>query len=73
ALRNALLPVITILGLRLPSLFGGAIIIENIFNWPGMGILYLDGVSTRDYPLIMGMVLTGGRLVPPAVTRVSMR
>jgi len=56
-LRNALLPVITIIGLRLPSLFGGAIIIETIFNWPGMGILYLDGVETRDYPLIMGMVL----------------
>ena len=56
-LRNALLPVITIIGLRLPSLFGGAIIIETIFNWPGMGILYLDGVKTRDYPLIMGMVL----------------
>ena len=56
-LRNALLPVITIIGLRLPSLFGGSIIIETIFNWPGMGILYLDGVATRDYPLIMGMVL----------------
>ncbi len=56
-LRNALLPVITIIGLRLPSLFGGALIIETIFNWPGMGILYLDGVKTRDYPLIMGMVL----------------
>ncbi len=57
ALRNALLPVITIIGLRLPSLFGGAIIIETIFNWPGMGTLYMDGVSTRDYPLIMSMVL----------------
>lgn len=63
ALRNALLPVITILGLRLPSLFGGAIIIENIFNWPGMGILYLDGVTTRDYPLIMGMVLISALLI----------
>lgn len=63
ALRNALLPVITILGLRLPSLFGGAIIIERIFNWPGMGILYLDGVSTRDYPLIMGMVLISALLI----------
>jgi peptide/nickel transport system permease protein len=57
ALRNALLPVITIIGLRLPSLFGGAIVIEGIFNWPGMGRLYLDGVTTRDVPLIMGMVL----------------
>lgn len=57
ALRNALMPVVTIIGLRLPSLFGGAIIIETIFNWPGMGTLYMDGVSTRDYPLIMSMVL----------------
>ena len=57
ALRNALLPVITIIGLRLPSLFGGAIVIEGIFNWPGMGRLYLDGITTRDIPLIMGMVL----------------
>lgn len=56
-LRNALLSVITIIGLRLPSLFGGTIIIETIFNWPGMGILYLDAIETRDYPLIMGMVL----------------
>ncbi|MBV7332067.1 ABC transporter permease [Chloroflexi bacterium TSY] len=63
ALRNALLPVITIIGLRLPSLFGGAIIIETIFNWPGMGILYLDGVTTRDYPLIMGMVLISAFLI----------
>lgn len=57
ALRNALLPVITIIGLRLPSLFGGAIVIETIFNWPGTGRLYLDGVTTRDIPLVMGMVL----------------
>lgn len=56
-LRNALLPIITIIGLRLPGLLGGALIIETIFNWPGMGILYIDGVNTRDYPLIMGMTL----------------
>jgi peptide/nickel transport system permease protein len=62
-LRNALLPVITVIGLRLPTLFGGAIIIETIFNWPGMGILYLDGVVTRDYPLIMGMVLISAVLI----------
>ncbi len=63
ALRNALLPVITVIGLRLPTLFGGALIIETIFNWPGMGILYLDGVTTRDYPLIMGMVLISAVLI----------
>ncbi len=63
ALRNAFLPVLTILGLRLPDLFGGAIIIETIFNWPGMGLLYMDGVSTRDYPLIMGLVLISAFLI----------
>lgn len=63
ALRNALLPVITIIGLRLPSLFGGAIVIEGIFNWPGMGRLYLDGVTTRDIPLIMGMVLISALVI----------
>lgn len=63
ALRNSLLPVITILGLRIPSLFGGAIIIETIFNWPGMGTLYMDGVTTRDYPLIMSMVLISALVI----------
>lgn len=63
ALRNALLPVITIIGLRLPSLFGGAIVIETIFNWPGMGRLYLEGVTTRDYNLIMGMVLISALVI----------
>ena len=62
-LRNALLPVLTILGLRLPDLFGGAIIIETIFNWPGMGLLYMDGITTRDYPLIMGLVLISAFLI----------
>jgi peptide/nickel transport system permease protein len=63
SLRNALLPIITIIGLRLPSLFGGAIVIEGIFNWPGMGRLYLDGVTTRDVPLIMGMVLISALVI----------
>jgi peptide/nickel transport system permease protein len=62
-LRNALLPVITIIGLRLPSLFSGAIVIEGIFNWPGMGRLYLDGLTTRDIPLIMGMVLISALVI----------
>ena len=57
ALKNAAIPVVTLLFMRLPFLFGGSIIVEKVFNWPGMGILYMDGVTTRDYPLIMGMVL----------------
>jgi peptide/nickel transport system permease protein len=62
-LRNALLPIITIIGLRLPALFGGALIIETMFNWPGMGILYIDAVDTRDYPLIMGMTLVSAVVI----------
>lgn len=57
ALRNALLPVVTIIGTYLPALLGGAVFIESIFSWPGMGRLYLDGVESRDYPLIMGLTL----------------
>lgn len=57
ALRNALLPVVTIIGASIPNLLGGAVFIESIFSWPGMGRLFLDGVQSRDFPLIMGMTL----------------
>jgi len=57
ALRNALLPVATIVGAYLPNLLSGAVFIESIYSWPGMGRLFLDGVDSRDYPLIMGMTL----------------
>ncbi|MCA1789028.1 MAG: ABC transporter permease [Thioalkalivibrio sp.] len=53
ALRNALLPIITLLGLTLPFLFSGAVLVEVIFAWPGMGRLIVDAVFQRDYPLIM--------------------
>ncbi len=53
ALRNALIPIITLLGLTLPFLFSGAVLIEVIFAWPGMGRLIVDAVFQRDYPLIM--------------------
>jgi peptide/nickel transport system permease protein len=53
ALRNALLPIITLLGLTLPYLFGGAVLVETIFAWPGMGRLIVDAVYQRDYPLVM--------------------
>lgn len=56
-LRNALLPVVTIIGANLANLLGGAVFIESIYSWPGMGSLYLDGVEARDYPLIMGLTL----------------
>jgi peptide/nickel transport system permease protein len=57
ALRNAILPVITLFGLQLPMLFAGAIIIEQIFGWPGMGRLVVESISQRDYPVIMGLTL----------------
>jgi len=55
--RNALIPVITLLGGAIGTLLGGAVIIEQVFNWPGLGRLVIDAVSQRDYPLIMGSVV----------------
>jgi len=55
--RNALIPVITLLGGAIGTLLGGAVIIEQVFNWPGLGRLTIDAVSQRDYPLIMGAVV----------------
>ncbi len=57
AFRNTLIPFVTLLGLSLPGLLGGSIIIEQIFNWPGMGQAFFQSISNRDYPVIMGMVL----------------
>jgi len=62
ALRNALLPVITILGISVPRLIGGSVIFETIFAIPGMGKLFYDGVMMRDYPLIMGILVIGAFL-----------
>ena len=62
ALRNALLPVVTILGLSLPGLIGGSVITEEIFGIPGMGRLFFDGVMARDYPVIMGILFIGAIL-----------
>jgi len=62
ALRNALLPVVTILGLSVPGLIGGSVIFETIFAIPGMGKLFFDGVMMRDYPLIMGVLVIGAVL-----------
>ena len=63
ALKNALIPVVTLIGLLVPILFGGTVIIEQIFIIPGMGQLLLDSVSTRDYPIITGVFLIVGFLV----------
>lgn len=61
-LKNALLPVITILGLSLPGLIGGSVIFESLFSIPGMGKLFYDGVMMRDYPLIMCILTLGSIL-----------
>ncbi|MDP1861663.1 MAG: ABC transporter permease, partial [Gemmatimonadaceae bacterium] len=63
ALRNALLPTITLLGLALPSLVGGAVFVEAVFSWPGMGRTALDALSARDYPVVLGTVLVGTTFV----------
>jgi len=60
ALRNAMVPVITLVGLQAPLLIGGAVIIEQIFVIPGMGLLLLDAVQQRDYPIITGVFLIVG-------------
>ena len=63
ALKNALLPIITILGLDLPSLISGSFIIEYIFSWPGMGQLGVQAVFQRDYPILMATILFSSLLI----------
>ncbi|MEJ2897281.1 glutathione ABC transporter permease GsiC, partial [Bordetella avium] len=56
-LRNALIPVVTMMGLQFGFLLGGSIVVETVFNWPGLGRLLVDAVTQRDYPVIQGLVL----------------
>ena len=60
ALRNALIPVITLFGLTLPGLLAGAVITETIFSWPGLGLLGITAVDARDYPTVLAFVMVGG-------------
>lgn len=62
ALRNSLLPLITLLGLSIPSLFAGALVIEEIFNYPGMGLLFWTSAFARDYPVLLGITVVVGVL-----------
>ena len=57
ALRNALIPVVTMMGLQFGFLLGGSVVVEKVFNWPGMGRLLVDAVDMRDYPVIQASVL----------------
>jgi peptide/nickel transport system permease protein len=63
ALRNALLPIITLLGLSLPALVGGAFFVEKVFSWPGMGYVAANAIAARDYDLVTGTVILGGIVV----------
>ena len=62
-LRNALLPMIAVAGLQLPSLLGGALVTETVFTWPGMGRLFLDAIGYRDYPVMMGILMLSAVMV----------
>ncbi len=63
ALRNALIPVLTLLGLSLPALFSGAVFVEAVFAWPGVGRVLVEGVQARDYPLVMAATTVSAALV----------
>ena len=63
ALRNALLPIISLIGLSFPALLTGAFFIEKIFAWPGMGYAVVNAIATRDYPLVVGGVIIGSIMV----------
>jgi peptide/nickel transport system permease protein len=61
-LRNGLIPIVTIIGLMLPTFVGGAVIVESLFSWPGIGKMFIDAVFERDYPVIMGITMLGAVL-----------
>ncbi len=63
ALRNALIPVVTLAGLQIPVLLAGAVITEQVFEWPGMGRLTIEAINQRDYPVLMGITLIAALLV----------
>jgi peptide/nickel transport system permease protein len=62
-IRNALLPMITLAGLQIPTILGGALVTETVFTWPGMGRLFLDSLGYSDYPVIMGILMFSAVLV----------
>ena len=63
AVKNAIIPVVTLVGLQLPILVGGSVIMENIFNLPGLGRLMLNALEDRDYPVVSGINLLFGTIV----------
>jgi peptide/nickel transport system permease protein len=63
ALRNAITPLITMIALDLPTMFAGALFVETIFSWPGMGRLFWDAARARDYPVLLGVILINAVLI----------
>lgn len=63
ALRNALIPIITVIGMEIPVMFGGAVIVEQVFSWPGLGLMTMSAITSRDFPVIMGVCLLSAVVV----------
>ena len=63
ALRNAVIPLITVVAIDFGSVAGGAVITEGIFQWPGMGLLFINSLEKRDYPVLLSMLMLGAVLV----------
>lgn len=62
-LRNALLPVVTLLGLQLGTVLGGSVVVEAVFSWPGIGSLMLDSVQSRNFPVVLGVLVLSSVIV----------
>jgi peptide/nickel transport system permease protein len=62
-LRNALIPLVTVVGIDVPLYLTGAVLVETVFSWPGMGRLFFDSLTTRDYPVLMGTLILGAVLI----------
>lgn len=71
-LRNALLPVLTLLGLQLGTVLGGSVVIEAVFSWPGIGSLLFDSVMSRNYPMVLGVLVLGSIVVAVANAAVDL-
>ena len=63
ALRNAMVPIVTVIGMEIPVLFGGAVIVEQLFSWPGLGLMTMRAIMSRDYPVIMGVCVLSAVVV----------
>ena len=63
ALRNAMVPIVTVIGMEIPVLFGGAVIVEQLFSWPGLGLMTMSDIMSRDYPELMGVCLLSAVVV----------